>query len=642
VRVVLIANRGEIAARIARSCQARGLGAVAVYSDVDVGQPHVRAADRAVRIGPPKAYLDPAALIDAARRAGAESLHPGYGFLSENADFADAVAAAGLTWIGPPGGAIRALGDKAAAKALARAHGVPTTPSAGPEGAEALARDVGFPLLVKAVAGGGGRGMRRVDRLADLSEAIASAEREAASSFGRGDVLIERWVGDARHVEVQVFADAHGAVVHLLERECSVQRRHQKVLEEAPSPAVDAALRERLGTAAVALARAAGYVGAGTVEFLLEEDGSFWFLEMNTRLQVEHPVTECITGLDLVDLQLAVASGEHLPIRQSDVTARGHAIEARLVAEDPLRDFAPASGALAALDLPGGEGVRIDAGYEAGSEVSTHYDGLLAKIIAWGPDRASANRRLRRALERAWAPGLPTNLPLLRQIAAHPEWEAARLDTGFLPRTGLPVAPPANLALGAIAATLAGIRERAGAVPAGWRLGEPAWQADRWRAGAEEIAVAWRPEGDGFALRARDATHHAILHGGTADVLDVELDGIRASWRVARRPGGPIDDGATVWVHFGTGESMVALVPRFPAAIAEEEEGTCVAPTPGTVTRVEVAVGDAVVRGQRLATIEAMKMEHAVTAPHEGTVTSLPVAVGDAVRAGAIIARIEA
>ena len=637
MKVVLIANRGEIAARIARSVAARGCTAVAVYSDVDAGQPHVRAADRAVRIGPPKAYLDPAALIEAARRSGADALHPGYGFLSENADFADAVVAAGLTWIGPPGDAIRALGDKASAKALARAHGVPTTPTATPERADEL----GYPLLIKAVAGGGGRGMRRVDRPEDLAEALASASREAASSFGRGDVLIERWVDRARHIEVQVFADAHGHVVHLLERECSVQRRHQKILEEAPSAAVDPPLRARLGAAAVTLAQAAGYVGAGTVEFLLEEDGSFWFLEMNTRLQVEHPVTELITGLDLVDLQLAVASGEALPITQDDVVARGHAIEARLVAEDPIRDFAPASGQLAAFDLPGGPGIRIDAGYEAGSEVSTHYDGLLAKVIAWGPDRVSANRRLYRALSLAWAPGLPTNLALLRQITAHPEWEAARLDTGFLARTGLPVPPPLNLARGAIAATLLGVWERARGETAGWRIGEPAWQADRWRAGALEIEVAWRADGDGWQLRAGEDAHRAILHGGNVDQLDVELDGVRANWRVARRPAGPIDDGSTVWAHFGDGESVVSLIPRFPVSLAEEAPGTCVAPTPGTVTRVEVSVGDRVVRGQRLATIEAMKMEHAVVAPQDGTVVALAVAVGDAVRTGAVVARVE-
>jgi 3-methylcrotonyl-CoA carboxylase alpha subunit len=650
MRTVLVANRGEIARRIFRSCRARGLSTVAVFSDADADLPHVRQADVAVRIGPPApsaSYLSFEAILGAARRSGADAIHPGYGFLSENADFAQAVVDAGLIWIGPPAAAIRALGDKAAAKALARTCGVPVTPGhAGPRDPAALAaaaKEIGFPLLIKATAGGGGRGMRRVDRAADLAEAAEAASREAASAFGSPEILLERYVPLARHIEVQLLADAHGNLVHLHERECSIQRRHQKIIEEAPSSAVSPELRSKLGESAKALARAAGYVGAGTAEFLLEPDGSYWFLEVNTRLQVEHPVTEAITGLDLVDLQLRIAAGERLPFAQVDVPLRGHAIEARLVAEDPLRDYLPTHGRLLALDVPAGEGLRLDAGYEAGSELGIHYDGLVAKLIAWGEDRAAATRRLRRCVERAWMPGVTSNLPLLRQILAHPAWEAGDLDTGFLARTGLPAAPPLHLRAGAIAATALGwILRRDRQVPAGWRMGGSALQRDTWRCGPESVEVAWRSSADGLHVHAGGSQAEVRVHGWDGSALDLEIDGVRRHFRAVVSPDPTaLADGSTVYLHLGDGEAFVRLEPRFPAPDVEEEPGTCVAQTPGTVTKVHVSVGDTVERGQKLVSLEAMKMEQTAVAPHAGSVALVAVAVGQAVREGAILVKVD-
>ena len=639
MRTVLVANRGEIARRIFRACRARGLGTVAVFSDADAGLPYVREADRAVRIGPaaPSAsYLSIPAILAAAERSGADAVHPGYGFLSESAEFAAAVLDAGLTWIGPPPAAIRALGDKARAKALAIANDVPTARGWwGPaDELAARAQEIGFPVLLKAVAGGGGRGMRRVDRADDLADAIASAQREAIGAFGSGDLLVESYVERARHIEVQLLADAHGNVVHLFERECSIQRRHQKIVEEAPSPAVDPDLRARLGDAAVRLARAAGYVGAGTAEFLLGADGRFHFLEMNTRLQVEHPVTEAITGLDLVDLQLAIADGERLPFRQEDLAIRGHAVEVRLYAEDPLRDHLPASGTLLALDLPPDEGIRLEVGYAAGDDVSPHYDPMVAKLIAWGPDRATATRRLRRHLDRAWMPGVANNLPLLRQIVAHPAWEAGDLDTGFLARTGLPTAPPLNLERGAIAGTALGWwRRRRDDAPAGWRVGGATWQSDRWRAGPDVVDTRWRSAPD-LRICVGDTESAVRVHGFDGRILDIEVDGLRAGWRV-------LEHGDTVYVHFGDGEAMVRREDRFPPPLSAVEAGTCTAPTPGTVTRVHVAVGDRVAQGQRLVSLEAMKMEHAAVAPWAGVVAVVAVDVGQAVREGALLVRVD-
>lgn len=667
IRTVLVANRAEIAHRVIRTCRDLGIGTVAVYSDADRELPYVAAADVAVHLGPAPAhssYLDFERILGAARRTGADAIHPGYGFLSENAAFARAVAEAGLVWIGPPPEAIEAMGDKARARRLAETHGVPIVDgydsSQDPYNLEQAAEAIGFPVLVKAVAGGGGRGMRRVDDATELADALNSARREAEAAFGDGTLILERYIERPRHIEVQVFGDTHGTVLHLGERECSIQRRHQKVVEEAPSPAVGPELRSQLGAAAVKVARAAGYVGAGTVEFLLAPDGSFFFLEMNTRLQVEHPVTEEVTGLDLVALQISVAEGRPLPLTQDEVRLEGSSIEVRVYAEDPLRDYLPGTGPVRRMELGAGPGLRVDAGYAAGTAVGPHYDSLLAKVIASGPDRATASRRLRRAIQRAWVPGVTTNLPLLREILAHPAWDAGDLDTGFLGRHGLPTPPPLNLDLGAIAATCLGAALRArtgpGHTPPGWRLYGSAEQEDTWRCGAEEARVVWTHQRDGaLALavhRGEEATHHtARVLDLDGDALTLELDGVRATWRIAHlpaadRPSGPgpdaVEDGDTLYVHTGQAEAFVQLAPRFPPpAAAEAEPGTCAAPTPGTVVGVHVAVGDRVEAGQRLVTLEAMKMEHAVTASEPGVVTELRVEPGEAVDEGMLLARIE-
>ncbi len=450
MRRVLIANRGEIAVRVARACQAQGLEAVAIYSDADATALHVRVADRAVRVGeaaPTASYLDVDAVLAAADEVGADAIHPGYGFLSENAAFARRVAASGRTWVGPPPEAIERMGDKIAARAAMEAAGVPVVPgkavltgpeAAGEDGAASLealvaaAEEVGYPVLVKASAGGGGHGMRAVHRPQDLRAAIEGARREALSAFGDGTVYIERLLERARHVEIQIFGDVHGGAVHLMERECSIQRRHQKILEESPSPVMTPELRDAMGAAAVAAARAVGYVGAGTVEFLLDEDGHFYFLEMNTRLQVEHPVTELVLGVDLVRAQLAVARGEPLPWRQEDLRPRGHAIEVRLYAEDPRTGFLPSTGPLLRYRPPSGPGVRLDSGFEEGDEVSMHYDPMLAKLICWGEDRAQAIARLDRALAAWQVHGVATNLGFARAVLAHPDFVRGATHTRFV------------------------------------------------------------------------------------------------------------------------------------------------------------------------------------------------------------------
>jgi len=648
IQTLLIANRGEIARRVIRTCHDLGIGTVAVFSDADEGHAFVTEAGRAVRIGAPEpaqSYLDGEKILDAARRTGADSVHPGYGFLAENADFARSVVQAGLVWIGPPPEAIDAMADKAAARRLAAEHGIPTVPGfhdSQDDAALAEAADrIGYPVLIKALAGGGGRGMRRVDSAVDFASALAAARREATSAFGRGDVLLERYVSSPRHIEVQILADAHGNCVHLFERECSIQRRHQKLVEEAPSPGVDAALRERLGRAAVGVAQAAGYVGAGTVEFLVEGD-AFWFLEMNTRLQVEHPVTEEVTGLDLVALQIAIAQQEPLPFGQADLRLSGHSIEVRVYAEDPLRDWMPAAGTLLRVDIPQGAGIRVDAGYRGGDTVPSSYDAMLAKIIATGPDRAAATRRLASALRASWVPGIVNNLPLLRQIVGHPLWEDGDLDTHFLERAGLPEAPPLNLLHGAIAATVLGWSERRDHYPAptGWRLHGRATQSDSWRCGDQLAHVTWSGGSEaGLAIAVQvgeeRSEHQVIFRGRIGDRLEMEVDGIVAPWRVAV-------DGDRVYVHTGQAEAFVHLEPRFPLPIgASDAPGEAVAPTVGTVTAVYVTVGDEVEVGQRLAAIEAMKMEHSVVAGEAGVVVEVRVEPGDNVDDGAVLVRIE-
>jgi acetyl/propionyl-CoA carboxylase alpha subunit len=651
IRTVLIANRGEIACRVIRTCHDLGISAVLAASSVDRGSPAARLADRVVVLpdtsGSP--YLSIPALLDAARRGGCDAVHPGYGFLSERPEFAEAVVAAGLTWIGPPARAMRAAGDKAAARALAERVGVPVLPGCPPGTDDALiaaAPGIGFPLLVKAVAGGGGRGIRVVTAPDALPDALISARREAAAAFGDDGLLLERRAVTPRHVEVQVFGDAHGAVVHLGERECSIQRRHQKIIEEAPSPAVSPALRERLGAAAVAIASAAGYVGAGTAEFLLEPGGSFWFLEMNARLQVEHPVTELVLGLDLVAWQIAVAEGRPLPAPPPGGWAPvGHAIEARLCAEDSMKGGAPSIGTALRVDVPVTAGVRVDAGLTHGGEVTPHYDSMVAKIIAYGDDRAQAIRRLSRAVTRAWVPGLSTNAPLLRQIVCDEDFLGGSLDTGFLERRSLPRPPPLGLHEGALVATAWAFASRRarGGVPdelIGLRVEGPRWQEDRWRTGPEEVVVRWRRAGGAGVLEVMVGDAPAVrvdVEAPVGDLLRIEVDGVGRTVRVVASAE-PFEDGATVYVHHGDAESMVQLVPRFPAPVtAALDPGSLAAPTPGTVVAVKVAVGDAVRAGDVLVVIEAMKMEQAVRAPHHGVVAAVRVAVGDAVRQGDVL-----
>ncbi|MCO4748174.1 MAG: ATP-grasp domain-containing protein [Proteobacteria bacterium] len=656
---VLIANRGEISTRIARTCRELGIRSVAVYSDADAGLPFVGHADQAVHIGASAvsaSYLNVDAILGAASKTGADAVHPGYGFLAENADFAQAVIDAGLVWIGPSPEAMRSMGDKSSARHLARKAGVPTVPgfsARNPTDAVLIkkASGVGFPLMVKAAAGGGGRGMRLVRDPADLPEALASARREASSAFGDGHLLLERYIERPRHIEVQVFGDSHGNVIHLGERECSIQRRHQKILEEAPSPAVDQDLREALGEAAVKLAAAIDYTGAGTCEFLLSEDGEFFFLEMNTRLQVEHPVTERITELDLVALQIRVADGQPLDIDQDEVFLGGHSIEARLYAEDPNRDYLPCTGPLHRLDFGWSDGARIDTGFATGTEVSMHYDAMVAKLIVWGEDREDALRKLRRLLEEAWAPGIISNLPLLREIASHKAWLDGELHTGFLDEHGLPSPPPLDPDLGILAALALGHAERRGNtvykqhVPAGWRPWGPAEQREQFAVFGETHDTRWTTYGDTLTVHIGEA-HHAITVGAlNGDTLTVTHDGVRERWRVCRvspTNHATLGDGDTVYVHTGETESMAMVVPRFPApAGAEAEPGSCIAPTPGTVVALHVAVGDSVDAGASLVAIEAMKMEQTLTAPNAGIVAEVRVAVGDAVDGGQLLIRIE-
>ena len=661
IHTLLIANRGEIARRILRTCRALGIRGAVVYTDADTTLPFVREADVGVRIGAGpvgESYLSIPAILEAARRTGADAVHPGYGFLSENAAFARAVRDAGLIWVGPPPEAIETMGDKAAARRLAAAHKVPVLPgydgdAQDPDPLARQAARIGTPLLVKATAGGGGRGLRRVDDLEALPAAVEAARREARGAFGSDRVLLERFVEHPRHIEVQILGDAHGTLLHLGERECSIQRRHQKIVEEAPSPAVGPELRRALGEAALRVARAVNYEGAGTVEFLLEPDGRFWFLEMNTRLQVEHPVTELVTGHDLVALQLQVAAGEALPMYQGDVRMEGHAIEVRLVAEDPMADFRPATGTLLRVDLPGAggdrPGVRVDAGHGPGDAVSPHYDALIAKIIAHGPDRAAATRRLRRVLDEAWVPGLPTNLRLLGQILDAPAWAEGGLTTDFLARQGLPVAPPLHVVEGVRAATVLGWWQRRGTqVVAGWRLDGPAEQRDRWTSFGVEAEARWQAQG-------RDRVRVAVRVGEDPPVeaevrvleapdegLVVEVDGLRQRWRLVTADGGPVRDGSTVYAHLGNGvEAMVGLLPRHPApGLLDDDPGTLTAPTPGTILEVRVVPGQEVAAGDVLVVLEAMKVEHTVRAAEAGTVEAVSVEAGEAVSEGAVLVRL--
>ncbi len=663
IEKLLVANRGEIARRVMRSAHAMGIACVAVCSDPDASMPYITEADEVVRLpgaAPADTYLRVDLLVDAALRSGADAVHPGYGFLSEHAGFARACAEAELTFVGPPPAVIEAMGSKLAAKATMAAAGVPVLPTVEvpvtavgttgdlPGELAQAAAGLGWPVLVKASAGGGGRGMRVVHDAGALAEALASATREATSAFGDGTVFLEPYVTRPRHIEVQILGDTHGNVVHLFERECSIQRRHQKIVEEAPSAAVDDTLRAALGEAAVAAARAIGYVNAGTVEFLLLPDGRFAFLEVNTRLQVEHPVTECITGLDLVRLQLLVAEGHPLPPEALLPSRTGHAIEVRLYAEDATRNWQPSAGRLHRFHVEEGDGLRVDTGVGDGSEVSPHYDPMLAKVIAYAPTRAEAARRLAAGLAAAKLHGVTTNRDLLVRILRHDEFLAGDIDTGFLERhdpaqLGSPLAGADTERLHAVAAALAAQarRRRAtpvlGAMPSGWRNNPAGLQEATFAGRHGEVTVGYR-----FDRRGRCAT--VSIDGevrADVDVLEatpervvLAVDGVTRHYEVERT-------GATSWVDGPDGSSVLEEAERFPLPGSQLAAGSLVAPLPGTVARVRVAVGDQVTAGDALVAIEAMKMEHEIRAPATGVVAELHVAPGDQVEAGRLLAVVD-
>lgn len=657
---LLVANRGEIARRIFRTCRDLGIATVAVYSDPDADAWHVHDADEAIRLpGSSSAdtYLDGDKVVAAALLVGADAVHPGYGFLSENAGFARACAAAGLTFIGPSPTAIDAMGSKLTAKRMMADAGVPILPGGDATGLSPadlgrLAAEVGYPLLVKASAGGGGRGMRVVESADALQAAVVSASSEAESAFGDGTVFLERYVQRPRHVEIQVMADSHGNVVSLFERECSVQRRHQKVIEEAPSPVVDADLRARMGAAAVGAAKAVGYLGAGTVEFVLdanggENHGTFAFLEMNTRLQVEHPVTELVTGLDLVRLQLLIAMGEPLPESARNPELNGHAVEARLYAEDPRHGYLPRSGFLRTFALPELRGVRVDSGVRDGSVVSHHYDPMLAKVIAWAPSRAEALTTLSAALAGARIHGLTTNRDLLVRVLRHHEFTECGTDTEFLNRRdatelGAPLTDEASERLHAVAATLAGVAaNRACAtvqptISAGWRNNPSQLHLVGWATpeGAD-LFVGYRPRPDGIDVEVdgHPVEDIAVL-AQRPDCVVLEVGGVRRSYAV-------VLDGSHAYVDSCAGSSTFTRIPRFVDPAALKPAGSLIAPMPGSVIRVHATIGETVTAGRPLLVLEAMKMEHTVSSPIDGVLAELPVTVGSQVSTGDTLAVVE-
>ncbi len=608
IESLLIANRGEIACRIIRTARSLGIRTIAVYSDADANALHVRQADEAVHIGASSAresYLVGDRIIAAAKETGAQAIHPGYGFLSENADFAQAVLDAGLIWVGPNPDSIRAMGLKDAAKQRMIAAGVPVTPGylgedQSPDRLKTEADAIGYPVLIKAVAGGGGKGMRRVDTAAEFADALVSCQREAASSFGNTDVLIEKYILSPRHIEVQVFGDSHGNVVHLFERDCSLQRRHQKVIEEAPAPGMDAATREAICAAAVKAAKAVDYVGAGTIEFIADASEGLradriWFMEMNTRLQVEHPVTEEITGQDLVEWQLRVASGEPLPKRQDELAIDGWAMEARLYAEDPAKGFLPSIGTLERFDL--GTTARVDTGVEQGAEISPFYDPMIAKVIAWGEDRETAREALAYALDGAVVWPVRSNAGFLVEALDHPDFVAGTLDTGLIAREGDALMPPAHPTEEALA-------DAAGALVS-----------------ADLIA--------GFRLNAAPRRSATFLLDG--EPVEVELDGQAGTTSAFEDV--LISEAGQTWQLKPWRASGVA--------VGGAADGAILSPMPGRIIAVDVAAGDTVAKGQKLVTLEAMKMEHSLTAPFDGIVADLNAVEGGQVTEGTMLVRIE-
>ncbi|NMY40955.1 acetyl/propionyl/methylcrotonyl-CoA carboxylase subunit alpha [Pseudomonas sp. WS 5013] len=642
IDTLLVANRGEIACRVMRTAKAQGLKTVAVHSAIDANARHVREADMAVNLGgakPADSYLLVDKIIAAAKASGAQAIHPGYGFLSENAGFARAIEAAGLVFLGPPASAIDAMGSKSAAKALMEDAGVPLVPGYHGEAQDVetfrvAAERIGYPVLLKAAAGGGGKGMKVVERESELAETLQSAQREAQSAFGDSRMLVEKYVLQPRHVEIQVFADSHGNCLYLNERDCSIQRRHQKVVEEAPAPGLSPELRHAMGEAAVKAAQAIGYVGAGTVEFLLDARGQFFFMEMNTRLQVEHPVTEAITGLDLVAWQIRVARGEALPITQEQVPLNGHAIEVRLYAEDTDNDFLPASGDLKLYREPAaGEGRRVDSGVAEGDTVSPFYDPMLAKLVAWGEDREQARQRLLAMLEETAVGGFASNLPFLRRVLAHPAFANAELDTGFIGRHQEQLLPAVTELPGEF-----------------WQLAAEAWlHSEAPRRSHDDYHSPWATSSgwrSGLAaetdlhLRSGEQRHTVHLRGSAqskllGEQLWTEQDGLRRAHRAIRQ-------GDALYLEWqGRLHEVRRVDPIAEAEASHAQHGGLTAPMNGSIVRVLVEAGQTVEAGQALVVLEAMKMEHSIRAPHAGTVKALYCGEGDMVSEGAALVELE-
>ncbi|MEN8259159.1 MAG: biotin carboxylase N-terminal domain-containing protein [Pseudomonadota bacterium] len=659
---VLIANRGEIACRVIRTCKRLGIETAAVYSDADAGALHVTLADQAYRIGPAPAresYLNGTAIVQAAEKAGAEALHPGYGFLSENAAFSEACTTAGFVFIGPLADAIRLMGSKSDAKRLMAQHGIPVIPGYHGEAQDnaTLAREavkLGFPLLVKAAAGGGGKGMRLVQSAAELKSAVESARREALASFGDDRLLLEKYILRPRHVELQVFADRHGNTLHLFERDCSLQRRYQKLIEEAPAPGLDETLRANLAKAAVAAARAAAYVGAGTVEFIVDENGGFYFMEMNTRLQVEHPVTEAITGLDLVEWQLRVAAGEPLPLVQSEIRRHDHAVEARVYAESPVRDFMPSAGRLVLLRMPEEDAcVRVECGVRQGEAIGVYYDPLIAKIIVTGEDRATAIAGLHKALSETRIAGVESNRDFLLTVTAHPEYRERACDTGFIKRHHdelLPRSGPMPDRIPVLASLYLMLQRRTEAQEMARRSPDPysPWhQTDAWwlnlenylsfcfRIGDAITEIKVYPRGDRCTVR--------VPEGEMAASAELDGNGDLVAWLDDRRiQASVVAVEKTLTVI--TKEATWLLNLHNPLPVEESDQtgqGRVLAPLPGRITEIAVAEGNAVSKGDRLLILEAMKLEYPVTAPVDGTVTRLRVAAGQQVSEGDVLLVVE-
>jgi 3-methylcrotonyl-CoA carboxylase alpha subunit len=650
IRRLLVANRGEIVCRIARTARRLGITTIAVYSDADRGARHTREADEAYHLGAAAAaesYLNIPKLIELARRVGADAVHPGYGFLSENAAFAQACVDAGLIFVGPPAAAILAMGSKSASKAAMALAGVPVAP--GYHGSEqtvqrltAEADRVGYPLIIKASAGGGGKGMQVVRSTRDVAGAVESAQRLARTSFGDDRLLMERYFPQARHVEVQIFADTHGQIVSLFDRDCSVQRRHQKIIEEAPAPGLRDEVRAAMAEAAIKSARAVGYVGAGTVEFLVDETQSFYFMEMNTRLQVEHPVTECITGLDLVEWQLLVAQGAKLPLAQAGIVSRGHAVEGRLYAEDPAHDYLPSVGNIEYLRWPAPvEGLRLDTGVDAGDAVSPYYDPMLGKVIAWGETRTIAITRLQQALREMEIVGVITNRVLLASVLADEEFRRGGVGTDFLANRnsqllfGDPAASDADIALAAVwCATRHAGGDDLWQDTRGWRLSSA--PTSQWRLGARTAVVAAQAA-QHFAVRIAEAEFSISLLVRDTEAMRVELNGRLHALRM-------VEAGGTLHLFIEGRHAVIAQWVTDDALQATDgaEEGSLLTPLPGTVVAVHVKPGQAVERGAALITVEAMKMEHTLTAPYAGVVSRIPFGVSDRVAGGAVLVELQA